>query len=107
MDQHEDDLRTLCVQRMQATREEDRREILAKIPNYDIFNAHLQHLLFEDLLPSWSRLDVAKQLDQMGHVLRWREVCHPALDIATPAVKIVVSPTSIHKSGPSPCTVIQ
>merc|ERR1712083_782968 len=30
--------------------------------------------LFEDLLPSWKHLDVATQLDRVGHIVRWADV---------------------------------
>ena len=97
---------------MQATREEDRLEILAKIPNHEDFNAHLQKLLFEDLFPAWRCLDVALQLDRMGHMLRWHDVGRRrgtwrildpdlALPAANPGAQIMGLPTEARQDAAS------
>jgi len=73
---HEEDLSHLRIQDMNASRPEDKEEILRKIPNHELFNDHLKALLFNDLLPAWGRMDLVGQLDRAGQVLRylrWRE----------------------------------
>merc|ERR1712066_1176417 len=50
---HEESLRSLDITRMQASRQEDKDEILRSIPDVDAFNADLQRLIFQDLLPAW------------------------------------------------------
>jgi len=71
---HEDQLRHLRVEEMQASRPEDVQEILGKIADKDAFNAALQELLFGrqfGLLASWRELDAERQMNQVGRLLRW------------------------------------
>merc|ERR1712087_1002131 len=74
LDEREADLKRLRIQDMKATRPEDIDEILSKIPDPSVFNEHVQHLLFEDLLPGWRVMDPSEQLERVGHVYRWQEV---------------------------------
>lgn len=74
LNEHEPRLRVLRIEDMEATRKEDRDEILAKIPDTAAFDRHLQMLLFSDLLPAWRRMDVARKLGRVGHVIRWKQV---------------------------------
>ena len=76
LDRNEGDLRNLRIENMEATRPEDRDEILRKIEDHDAFDARVQTLLFNDLLPAWRRLDVASQLDRVGHFVRWQAVAN-------------------------------
>merc|ERR1711874_354621 len=74
LDEHEDDLKQLRIEDMKASRPEDIDEILGKIPDHGAFNACLQTLLFQDILPSWRSIDVACQLDRVGHMIRYHKV---------------------------------
>ncbi|CAE8582669.1 unnamed protein product, partial [Polarella glacialis] len=59
----EERLRSLKVQEMEASRPEDVAEILAKIPDKDVFNAQLQTLIFDEqtgLLAQWRILDTTE-----------------------------------------------
>merc|ERR1712087_867631 len=62
------------IEEMNASRPEDKDAILAKITDRAAYNQHVQRMLFDDLLPSWRHLDVSKQLDRAGHILRWKSV---------------------------------
>merc|ERR1712151_111486 len=46
-------LRELNILNMEASCAEDKINILAGIDDTDAFNAHLQHLLFDELFPTW------------------------------------------------------
>jgi len=74
LNEHEARLRDIRIEDMEAARPEDKDEILHKIQDCAAFNARLQVLLFEDLLPGWKRMDVAQQLDCTGQILRWQVV---------------------------------
>ena len=74
LDAHEQELRRLRIEDMEATRPEDREEILHKIPDHEAFDRRVQVLLFEDLLPAWRRMDVALQLNRVGRFVRWHGV---------------------------------
>ena len=74
LDDHDEGLRQLRIEAMEATRPEDKDEILRKIPDHAAFDEHVQLLLFQDLLPAWRHLDVAMQLDRVGHYVRWQLV---------------------------------
>merc|ERR1712061_945068 len=69
--QHEEQLRHLRVEQMEATCKQDKQLILAKIPDPAAFNRDLQSLLFSDLLPAWNNMDVADQMHRVGHVISW------------------------------------
>jgi len=75
LNKHEPKLRELHIAEMEATRPQDKEEILAKIPDQVAFDQHLQKLLFSDLLDAWKRMDIG-QLGHVGHMLRWQEVAH-------------------------------
>merc|ERR1712151_611383 len=64
-------LRMLRIESMEATRAQDKEEILSKIPDTTRFNAALQSLLFEKLLPAWGDLDRKEQMTRVASVLRW------------------------------------
>ena len=74
LEKHEGELRSLHIENMEATRPEDKGEILKKIGDPALFDNDLQVLLFQDLLPAWRDMDVASQLDRVGHIMRWRAV---------------------------------
>ena len=57
----------------------DKAEILAGIDDVDQFDAHLQHLLFEDLFPSWRSLDATEQFHLIGQIVRWETMCRHRL----------------------------
>jgi len=64
LDRRVDGLKTLKVEDMEATRPEDKAEILAAIPDKEAFDSDMQRMLFSDLLPSWkgSHLSVSLSL---------------------------------------------
>ena len=74
LDRNESGLRNLHIANMEATRPEDRHEILRKIEDHDAFDARVQTLLFDDLLPDWRQLDVASQFHRVGRFVRWQGV---------------------------------
>lgn len=72
--QHMEGLRFLKVQDLQATRPEDVEEILGKIPDFESFNQALHELIFDPqlgILATWSDLDAARQMEEVGRLLRW------------------------------------
>lgn len=77
---NEDRLRSLRIANMEASRPEDKDEILRKIGDLDAFDARMQTLLFEDLLPDWMQLDIVKQFHRMGQFVRWQGVACKRLD---------------------------
>lgn len=68
-------LRRLRIRDMEATRPEDKEEILKSIADVDAFDEHLQRLLFQDLLPAWQSLDVTEQIVRIGRIARWQSAC--------------------------------
>ena len=71
LEEKADDLRHVRIQDMQAARKEDIEEILQSIPDKDVFNAHLQHLIFdsrEGLLTAWRCLDSIQQMSHVGRL---------------------------------------
>lgn len=70
--EHEEDLKSIQIQNMNASRPEDKAAILESIPDHDEFNNRIQTLLFRDLLPSWKGTDAARQMEVAGHILRWQ-----------------------------------
>jgi hypothetical protein len=64
-------LKSLKVEDMEATRPEDKAEILDAIADKEGFNTQLQTLLFDDLLPSWHLSDFMAQMDRIGYAARW------------------------------------
>jgi len=70
LDQQQDQLRDLDVEKMQAARLEDVQEILSKIPDVVAFNAHLQSLLFghAGLFAMWAKFDIVEQAAQVGRI---------------------------------------
>ena len=59
---------------MQASRQEDVEEILAKIPDVPAFNARLRELIFDRnvrLLSAWKDADAQQQMEEASHVLKW------------------------------------
>ena len=97
LDRNEGDLRNLRIVNMEATRPEDRDEILRKIEDHDAFDARVQTLQFDDLLPAWRRLDVASQLDRVGHFVRWQAVArrHGSPRVLDPDPQVVGVPNRI------------
>ncbi len=65
-------LRQLRIQDMHASRPEDVAEILAAIPDVELFNQQLQRLLFDKLIPTWHNLDACEQLTVVGRIARWQ-----------------------------------
>lgn len=74
---HESVLRRLKVEEMNATRKEDKEEILSKIANKMAFNDRLQDMLFggEGLLAEFKSMNGNQKLAIMGVWLRWGKVC--------------------------------
>lgn len=68
---HEKQLRTLRIVDMEATRPEDKAEILSDIPDTVAFDTHLQQLLFEDLFPAWFSFDAIEQMHRIARIARW------------------------------------
>jgi len=70
-----DQLRSLDVRNMQAARQEDVAEILAKIPDINGFNAALQQMLFgqQGLFDSLDNFDVIERAAQIGKVSLFAE----------------------------------
>eukprot|EP00438_Fugacium_kawagutii_P001740 Skav219921 [mRNA] locus=scaffold2006:164192:166462:- [translate_table: standard] len=66
-------LRNLKVENMEASRPEDVEYILSRIPNKNVFNQKLQHLIFDKagLLSTWFQLDAARQMEEVGNLLKW------------------------------------
>eukprot|EP00929_Paragymnodinium_shiwhaense_P006377 TRINITY_DN10968_c0_g1_i1.p1 TRINITY_DN10968_c0_g1~~TRINITY_DN10968_c0_g1_i1.p1 ORF type:complete len:709 (-),score=69.87 TRINITY_DN10968_c0_g1_i1:395-2521(-) len=69
LQKQEEQLKTLRIQDMKASRLEDIEEILTKIPDVELFNRSLQSLLFGAgaLVTSWCDLDEASQAAKVGH----------------------------------------
>jgi hypothetical protein len=70
---NETTLRTLRIENMEASRPEDKEDILKRVPDPDLFNAELQRLLFDDLLPAWRNIDAMEQMRRLGIVTRCGE----------------------------------
>eukprot|EP00933_Yihiella_yeosuensis_P027768 TRINITY_DN21636_c1_g4_i2.p1 TRINITY_DN21636_c1_g4~~TRINITY_DN21636_c1_g4_i2.p1 ORF type:complete len:520 (+),score=90.04 TRINITY_DN21636_c1_g4_i2:391-1950(+) len=73
LDVHEQRLRSLRVEEMQASRPEDVAEILAKIPDKASFNDQLQELIFHEgsgLFSKWRGLDALQRLEMVGDLVR-------------------------------------
>merc|ERR1712039_995425 len=62
-------LRSLSICDMEASRTEDKDHILSKIDDTTAFDAALQRLLFDDLLPDWGNLDRVEQLERVARFL--------------------------------------
>lgn len=70
-------LRGLDVKQMQASRPEDVKAILAKIPDTKAFNDYLQDLIFDQnsgLLTNWHKADALQQMEEASRVLRWARI---------------------------------
>eukprot|EP00443_Scrippsiella_acuminata_P048499 CAMPEP_0115279672 /NCGR_PEP_ID=MMETSP0270-20121206/58384_1 /TAXON_ID=71861 /ORGANISM="Scrippsiella trochoidea, Strain CCMP3099" /LENGTH=714 /DNA_ID=CAMNT_0002696367 /DNA_START=159 /DNA_END=2303 /DNA_ORIENTATION=- len=74
LEKHQDQLRSLRIEDMQATCPEDKEKILSGIQDVAAFNQELQRLLFEDLVPAWRDLDAMEQMERLGHLARWEQV---------------------------------
>jgi len=64
-------LRLLKIEDMEASRPEDKAEILATIADTAAFDAHVQHMLFEELIPAWGNTDDMEQMNRIGSNARW------------------------------------
>mmetsp|Transcript_24519 Transcript_24519/g.40026 ORF Transcript_24519/g.40026 Transcript_24519/m.40026 type:complete len:786 (-) Transcript_24519:392-2749(-) len=66
-------MKNLKVENMQASRPEDVDYILSRIPNKNVFNQKLQKLIFDKagLLSTWFQLDAARQMEEVGNLLKW------------------------------------
>lgn len=71
LDQHAEELKKMKVENMNATRPEDKEDILAGIPDKKTFDEALQCLIFDDLIPSWKHFDDQEQLSRVGRRARW------------------------------------
>mmetsp|Transcript_75976 Transcript_75976/g.210995 ORF Transcript_75976/g.210995 Transcript_75976/m.210995 type:complete len:773 (-) Transcript_75976:269-2587(-) len=74
-ERNEPQLRGLRIENMEASRLEDKEEILRSIPDKAAFDANLQRLLFQDLLLAWHRLDAMEQMHRLAQIDRWQQVC--------------------------------
>lgn len=73
-DQNEAMLRTLRIEDMNASREEDKALILSHIVDHGRFNTELQRLLFDDLIPTWQSIDGEDQMARLTRLMRWEEL---------------------------------
>lgn len=67
-------LLNLRVEDMQASFQEDKELIMAKISDKPAFNRQLQKLIFDQqqgLLAVWHHLDAEQQMGEVGRILRW------------------------------------
>jgi hypothetical protein len=71
LDKHSQRLMELKVENMDATRPEDKAEILAGIPDKDDFDANVQQLIFNQLIPAWQNFDDMEQMSRVGRLARW------------------------------------
>merc|ERR1712070_652456 len=71
LSKHEHRLRGMKVENMDATRPEDKAEILAGIPDKDVFDQDIQRLIFEELIPAWKSFDDLEQLSHVARIARW------------------------------------
>lgn len=71
---HKDGLRGLKIKDMNASRPEDKAQILASIDDLDAFDQTVQRLLFEDLFPAWNSMDTQEQLSRVGSTIRWHRL---------------------------------
>merc|ERR1712187_104223 len=77
-DQNVSWLKNLDIQEMQATRPEDKADILAKIKDIPMFNSLMQALLLERLFPAWHNQDMTDQMKRVGRIVRWQQVAKQA-----------------------------
>merc|ERR1712217_83891 len=74
LENHTGRLRLMKIENMEATRPEDKEEILAGIPDHEAFNDRLQELLFQELFPAWSSLDAELQMHRIARMSRWGQI---------------------------------
>jgi hypothetical protein len=74
LEANKDALGSLKIADMQASRPEDKEEILSRISDHEAFDAKLHDLLMGQLLPSWSKMDSSDQMTQAGRIARWQSV---------------------------------
>jgi len=72
--QKAEDLRRLRIEDMEASRPEDKEEILSGISDTGAFNAKLRSLLLEDLLPAWSDRNGVERMERLARLARWLKV---------------------------------
>lgn len=72
LEQHEEHLRALKIENMKASRPQDKDEIMRKIQDPEAFDACVQRLLFEELLPEWRDLDAVAQVRRLARIARWQ-----------------------------------
>ncbi len=70
LDEHEDSMKGLRIQDMEASRPDDVKEILAKIPEPDAFNERLRSIILESLIPNWRCMDVEAKMRRFGRLAR-------------------------------------
>lgn len=74
LDKKQEELRHLKVEEMLASRKEDIKEILEKIPDTEAFNEELQNLIFKRLIAGWRTLDATMRMELVGQLARWEQV---------------------------------
>jgi len=74
LDENLGNLQNIRIEDMQATRPEDVQEILAGIPDKDLFNASLQTLIFKTLLFNWRTIGKDEQAEVIGRLGRWNDL---------------------------------
>merc|ERR1712113_1258263 len=77
LDNHQEALKHLRIQDMHASRPEDIKEILSKIPDHESFNERLHNLIFDSLIAQWNCLDPTEQLELVGRLARWQIAQNP------------------------------
>lgn len=71
LEKNQEKLKELKVENMEASRIEDKVDILSCIPDKDEFDANVQHMIFKELLPSWKGFDDMEQMRRVGRIARW------------------------------------
>lgn len=81
LDCHQESLKRLRIQDMQASRPEDVQEILSSIQRgigLQEFNRSLRRLIFDEdigLIARWKSADAEKRFEMLGWVAKWVRIC--------------------------------
>merc|ERR1719253_1771756 len=90
---HEESLRKLKIEDMEASRPEDKKEILDRIPDVARFNTKMQELLFGELFPAWSNWDAERQAAHVSRMLRWQLVSDSRFSVGIFSNTETISPS--------------
>lgn len=67
----QDQARSIRIQDTEATRPEDKEEILSTVGDADNINVIITKLLLKELIPAWNSLDGQEQMTLAGCLIRW------------------------------------